>query len=206
MVGILLIAHRRNGIRTSGVLLFFWIVLVLCSLPHYVSQIRKTVSNTDVRYANYLIITKIFAIRSLRHRIAAHRVQILSVHQQCNLFSLNRIDVDFRAVCRLDAIIFEIQNEKSKLETILSRCVFQFTEKCSTYVVSSGQNLPPYTSTSFVGALFSLWFDAYVLKFYRTSVQAKDLWNLKYQTTTDYLVPLFYKYWNTYVVANRRKL
>jgi hypothetical protein len=46
-VAALVVLFRRNGIRTSCITITFWFVLVVCDLPHYLSQVemaKKSVS------------------------------------------------------------------------------------------------------------------------------------------------------------------
>lgn len=58
------------------------------------------------------------------------------------------------------------------------------------------ENSAPEVNVSFICNLYSAWYDSFAVKYHRKKMELTDLFGLKYDDKLNYLVPLFYKYWN----------
>uniref|UniRef100_A0A1B6KK54 ABC transmembrane type-1 domain-containing protein n=1 Tax=Graphocephala atropunctata TaxID=36148 RepID=A0A1B6KK54_9HEMI len=72
-----------------------------------------------------------------------------------------------------------------------------FADRPPTYTnYSKYEKICPEVGSSFVSQIFVGWFDGLIWKGFRKTLTSADLWNLKFEDTSTYLVPRFEKRWN----------
>ncbi|XKL66877.1 hypothetical protein PGB90_010297 [Kerria lacca] len=152
IVNILILLHRKRGIRTSSTMFIFWFCLVICSLPHYISEISNAINNKN------------------------------SVRQY--------------------PLISNIVYFPTILALFILECFVDSPPTLSRY--PQRKNLPPDTRISFINKLFVFWFDSFAFRFYRKPLELKDLWDLKYTDSLDYLIPLFNEKWNKTLIKTKK--
>ncbi|XKL66878.1 hypothetical protein PGB90_010298 [Kerria lacca] len=75
-----------------------------------------------------------------------------------------------------------------------------------TKLIRKNEYVSPENESSFVSKILYIWFDRFIWKGYKKSLENDDLWNLDYDNTSAVIVPKFEKIWNASLIKIKKEI
>lgn len=169
--------NRKYGMRASGVLFFFWLLLILAGLPQLRSEVishytLREDENVQYNFVSYMIYYSLILLMFILNCFAD--------------LPPRDTPYKFEKVTRQAHVLYDVRAavaSGSRIDYLIVSVYFICQNQC------------PESASGFPSRLTFSWFDPLALTGFRRSLTENDLWALNPQDSSKEVVPKFDKFW-----------